>query len=261
MAARIVIFDEAMRGIDLPREAVILGRSRKADVPIRDSLLSRKHCTIVPHGTGLRLIDLKSSNGTFLNGSRIEKSDLKSEDVIEIGNTVIVLLLEEGAPKWSAGPGRLRNPSKARELIETLKKHGIVPGNGAPPARSPGGKPRLRRRVRSKAKRKLTKAEAAFIARAKEEFLADPGARELLRAYLEKQLVALLVKSSSRVRRSLEASLQKVLEKDSSDGGIEGLRARIAQALEDVLGPAVAPDARSEGDTPPAPPVAEDSSP
>ena len=257
MAARIVIFDEAMRGIDLPREAVILGRSRKADVPIRDSLLSRKHCTIVPHGSGLRLIDLKSSNGTFLNGSRIEKSDLKSEDVIEIGNTVIVLLLEDGAPKWSAGPVRLRNPAKARELIETLKKHGIVPGNGAPPTRSPGGKARLRRRVRSKARRKLTKAEAAFVARAKEEVLADPAARELLRAYLEKQLVGLLVKSSSRVRRSLETALERVLAKDPLDGGIDGLRARIGKALDEVLGPATEPESRSEGETPAAPPPGE----
>ena len=257
--ARIVIFDEAMRGIDLPRESVILGRSRKADIPIRDSLLSRKHCTIVPQGAGLRLIDLKSSNGTFLNGTRIEKSDLKSEDVIEIGNTVIVLLLEDGAPRWSEGPGRLRNPAKARELIETLKKHGIVHGNGAPPGRSPAGKARLRRRVRTKAKRKLTKAEAAFVAWGKEEILADPRARDILRAYLEKQLIALLVKNSSRVRKSLETALERVLATDAFDGGIDGLRLRIGEALDEVLGPAVAGEHGGEGETPSAPPPAESS--
>jgi hypothetical protein len=251
--ARIVIFDEAMRGIDLPREAVILGRSRKADIPIRDSLLSRKHCTIVPHGSGLRLVDLESSNGTFLNGSRVAKSDLKSEDIIEIGNTVIVLLHEDAVPKWSEGPSRLRNPAKARELIETLKKHGIVPGNGASSPRSPGEKLRFRRKVRGKAKRKLGKAEAAFVASAKQGLLDDPAVRELFRAYLEKQLVTLLARGSSRVRRSLRSALERVLAKGGLEGGIEVLRARIGEALDEVLGPVARADPAAEGDTPSAP--------
>jgi len=69
--------------------------------------------------------------------------------------------------------------------------------------------------------------------------------------------VALLVKSSSRVRRSLETALERVLAKESFDGGIEGLRARISEALDDVLGPAVKTVSRDEGDSPPAPPPGE----
>lgn len=243
--ARIVIFDEAMRGVDLPREPVILGRSKKADIPIRDSLLSRKHCTIVPHGSGLRLLDLKSSNGTFLNGNRIERSELKSEDVIEIGNTVIVLLLEDG--RWSRreGPPRLRNPAKANELIETLKKRGIVPGNGSPPSR--------RGKLRSRMKRKLTAAEAAFMERMKEEILRGPAARALFQSYIEKQIVSLLVKNSSQIRRSLRSALERVLEQDALDGGLEGLRERIGAALDEVFSPRpeTAPD--EGGDTPRTP--------
>ena len=123
--ARLVIFDEAVRGVDLPPHPVILGRSRKADIPIHDHLLSRKHCTIVPDRAGLHLVDLKSSNGTFLNGNRIERVKVKSEDVIEIGNTVMVLL--ESAT-WRRGKNlpRLRNPAKAKELIQTLRKRGAL---------------------------------------------------------------------------------------------------------------------------------------
>ena len=74
--ARLVIVDDCVRAVDLPDHAVIVGRSQKVDVPIRDPLLPRKHLTISPvsedvtdsNGSRFRLMDLKSANGTFVNG-------------------------------------------------------------------------------------------------------------------------------------------------------------------------------------------------
>ena len=62
--ARLIIFDDTVRGVDLPDRAVIVGRSLKVDIPIHDRLLSRKHCTLVPEGKGYRFLDLKSANGS-----------------------------------------------------------------------------------------------------------------------------------------------------------------------------------------------------
>jgi len=120
--ARLVIFDDKVRGVQLPERQVMIGRSKKTDIPINDGLLSRKHCSIVPAAGGFRLLDLKSSNGTYLNGERIEKVDLSIDDIIEIGHTVIVYL-DEGV--WSRGEGlaSLRNPLKAQELIGRIKHH------------------------------------------------------------------------------------------------------------------------------------------
>jgi len=119
--ARLVIFDDTMRGIDLPDHAVMIGRSKKVDIPIRDGLLSRKHCSVVPMDEGFRLLDLKSQNGTFVNGEQVEKTDLEYDDVIEIGNTVLVLL---DTDTWGRGEGltKLRNPVKAQELIQRINK-------------------------------------------------------------------------------------------------------------------------------------------
>jgi len=120
--ARLVIFDDSVRGLELPNRPVLIGRSKKNDVPINDSLLSRKHCSVVPMGSRYRLLDLRSSNGTYLNGKRIEKVDLAVDDIIEIGNTVMVFL-EDGV--WNRGEGlaQLRNPLKAQELIGRIKLH------------------------------------------------------------------------------------------------------------------------------------------
>ena len=114
-----MIFDELMRGVDLPGHAIIIGRSKRVDLPITDRILSRKHCSIVPMDSGFSIVDLKSQNGTFVNGERIDKADLQYDDVIEIGETVMVIL---DTDSWNRGEGltRLRNPVKAQELIQKI---------------------------------------------------------------------------------------------------------------------------------------------
>ena len=56
--ARLMIFDDCVRGLDLPEHAIIVGRSKRVDVPIRDRILSRKHCSIIPMESGFSLVDL-----------------------------------------------------------------------------------------------------------------------------------------------------------------------------------------------------------
>jgi hypothetical protein len=232
--ARLVIFDEAVRGVDLPPHPVILGRSRKADIPIHDHLLSRKHCTIVPERGGLHLVDLKSSNGTFLNGNRIERARVKSEDVIEIGNTIIVLL--ESAT-WRRGKNlpRLRNPAKAKELIQTLRKRGALVGAG----KAEGGEgkapyARAGRQAGLRQKRVLTPSEAAFVGWAEGEFLKRPVARALLREYLEHQVVATLVRNSKGLRDVISAALEKLLVPEAFGADPGALGARIDDVLREL---------------------------
>ena len=119
--ARLMIFDDRVRGLDLPDHAIIVGRSKRVDVPISDRILSRKHCSIIPVESGCTIVDLKSQNGTFVNGSRIDKAELEYDDVIEIGETVIVIL---DTDSWERGEGltRLRNPVKAQDLIQRINR-------------------------------------------------------------------------------------------------------------------------------------------
>ncbi len=49
-----------------------LGRSRKCNVRIDDPKVSRHHCVIISAGKNWYLVDLDSSNGTFVNGQRLE---------------------------------------------------------------------------------------------------------------------------------------------------------------------------------------------
>ncbi len=75
----------------LQGEAISIGRASDCSIPIRDRYLSRKHAEIVAVGNAWMLKDLGSANGTYLNGSRVERDELlKTGDRIRLGDTEIV---------------------------------------------------------------------------------------------------------------------------------------------------------------------------
>jgi hypothetical protein len=73
------------------KERVVLGRSRDADVRIADLNVSRKHAEVQQRGDEYVLVDLGSTNGTLLNGKRVERAKLNEGDVITLGSTDVVV--------------------------------------------------------------------------------------------------------------------------------------------------------------------------
>jgi pSer/pThr/pTyr-binding forkhead associated (FHA) protein len=74
-------------------EAAILGRLDTNDIPVHDAKASREHAKIYRQGGRFAIVDLNSSNGTFVNGDKITKRILEPGDVIEIG--VVRLTFED----------------------------------------------------------------------------------------------------------------------------------------------------------------------
>ncbi|MDH3689171.1 MAG: GGDEF domain-containing protein [Gammaproteobacteria bacterium] len=73
-------------------QIALIGRADDADVRIDDHRVSRKHASVTCSNGDVILEDLGSSNGTFVNGIRIEKQQLKEGDSIQIGPGGIVKL-------------------------------------------------------------------------------------------------------------------------------------------------------------------------
>jgi pSer/pThr/pTyr-binding forkhead associated (FHA) protein len=79
----------------LPGSVRTLGRAAGADFIVDAALVSRVHCrfTALADG-GLELRDLDSTNGTFVNGRRIESVSLASGDRMRIGRVELIALRE-----------------------------------------------------------------------------------------------------------------------------------------------------------------------
>lgn len=76
--------------VALPDEGVfVIGRSRNCDLTLGSIDASRRHSEILCSTQGYRLRDLGSTNGTYLNGQRIEEQTLRPGDRIEIGGDLI----------------------------------------------------------------------------------------------------------------------------------------------------------------------------
>jgi hypothetical protein len=66
-----------------------VGRSGACDIRFEDQRVSRDHAIIVRHGRYVRVLDNRSSNGTFVNGRRIVATNIRDGDVIRLGPVAI----------------------------------------------------------------------------------------------------------------------------------------------------------------------------
>jgi len=73
---------------------VLVGRIDRIDIAIDDSSVSREHAVIERKDGRFILEDLKSTNGTFVNGECVDVRVLNHGDKIRIGNTVLQFIVE-----------------------------------------------------------------------------------------------------------------------------------------------------------------------
>jgi hypothetical protein len=71
--------------IPLERSIAHVGRAVGADLRFEDAHVSRRHAIVVRYGNHVRVLDDRSSAGTFVNGVRVIASDLQDNDVIRLG--------------------------------------------------------------------------------------------------------------------------------------------------------------------------------
>jgi hypothetical protein len=91
-------------------QALRIGRNPKADHAFPDDkLMSSLHFAIDYSEKSFRILDLQSSNGTFLNGARVKEATLANGDEIRAGNTVFVL-------RMVSDEALLAQPSKPEPL-------------------------------------------------------------------------------------------------------------------------------------------------
>ena len=78
------------REVPVTADRAVIGRSRECDVRLADSNVSRRHAEVRHEDGAYWIVDLGSTNGTELNGKRIERAKLSDGDRIRLGSTDVV---------------------------------------------------------------------------------------------------------------------------------------------------------------------------
>jgi hypothetical protein len=100
--------DLSGRRFEVPEAGLRLGRSSSNDLQVTDEELSRNHCIFECDGPdGIRVMDLASANGTFVNGEQLgaDARKLKPGDVVEVGQTVLKVSGESASGAVDLGLG------------------------------------------------------------------------------------------------------------------------------------------------------------
>ncbi|MCY3020624.1 MAG: FHA domain-containing protein, partial [Planctomycetota bacterium] len=150
------------RIIELGPQACRIGRDANIEVPINDAKASRVHVEIQSKEGAYVLRDLRSKNGTMVNGTSVSALTLKEGDQIQIGETRIGFSLQDAPPQHRKGSRGYDSILAARlpegvvaalgtagmersgvDSFETLELNAplAILGQEAPPAEPPEARP------------------------------------------------------------------------------------------------------------------------
>ncbi len=111
-------------------QEIVIGRSSDLDMVLVEEMVSRRHARILLEDQVISIEDLGSTNGTFVNGEKIQKGVLKEGDRILIGTSILkVVPASEGASREGleavaarAARSRSRAPEEAPRMSGSLEE-------------------------------------------------------------------------------------------------------------------------------------------
>ncbi len=107
----------------LERQEIVIGRSSDLDMVLVEEMVSRRHARILLEEGVINIEDLGSTNGTFVNGEKIQKGVLKEGDRILIGTSILKVV-----PATEAA---------GREGLEAVAARAARYRSGRPPEEAP----------------------------------------------------------------------------------------------------------------------------
>jgi DNA-binding NtrC family response regulator len=114
------------RTVPVTAAGVTVGKDPTCDAPIDDAFVSTRHLRIEPQGSAWALVDLGSTNGTFISGARVTRAELPLGVPVQLGDAEIVLEPREAqeAPRAEAFEGMISRDPAMRQVFELVERVG-----------------------------------------------------------------------------------------------------------------------------------------
>ena len=110
-------------------DSTAIGRSPDQDLVLREAFVSRRHALIAKQNGGFELIDQNSSHGTFVNGQRVQRAQLKSGDSLQFGS------LNAACFRFRIPDFESQSGTRAADLLSALSVFAPTDKNIPQPAR------------------------------------------------------------------------------------------------------------------------------
>jgi|SRR5882757_6765422 len=118
--AKLVIQNQGMTGraCELHTDRTTIGRVEDNTFHIADPSISSHHCEVQLRGSDIVIRDLNSTNGTFINGNKIEESILKPGQILRLGQVELKLEVEGATTSAPPAPGSTPAPAPAKKQVD-----------------------------------------------------------------------------------------------------------------------------------------------
>jgi predicted component of type VI protein secretion system len=123
LAGRLVVEIGPDEGKEFPlRGTMRIGRSEDSEITLADAQASRHHAAISPEPGGFTIQDLNSSNGTFVNGKKLDEPRiLKDGDRLRVANTVLAFRWDSEPSLPSPATPRVTPPAADYDMLPTTE--------------------------------------------------------------------------------------------------------------------------------------------
>ncbi|MEX1040926.1 MAG: ATP-binding protein [Pirellulaceae bacterium] len=129
--------DDQGRRFELSDRGVTLGRDQTSDIHLQDTEISRRHAEIRPTQSGYELIDLGSSNGSYVNQQQVSRCELNAGDRIQLGHTLLIYTIR--SKTGSQPPVDFKLDASAREGSRIIRSLSHEEGSQIFVPRHPAG--------------------------------------------------------------------------------------------------------------------------
>lgn len=127
---------ETLLDVQLVESRVLVGRSGISDILIEDRFVSKQHALIVWNDTSVILIDLNSTNGTFVNSRRIKTRVLHNDDIISMGDHRMKLIYPAAGLRTDFDDFDVADTATMQNIASARKKRTVrnLPVRQVPPS-------------------------------------------------------------------------------------------------------------------------------
>ena len=122
MDVNLVLFkkDGNTRGFHLPSTVTVIGRRQESDLCIPLMVVSRRHCELNLEKGRLKIRDLGSSNGTYVNGQRVDQAEVNPGDKIRIGPVTFAVQIDNQPAELSTPDSVILQPPEYLAMSKKL---------------------------------------------------------------------------------------------------------------------------------------------
>jgi pSer/pThr/pTyr-binding forkhead associated (FHA) protein len=134
--AKLVALSEGLTGrsYDLKVDKTTIGRVEDNSFHLAEPSVSSHHCEVLLQGSEVRVKDLNSTNGTYINGEKITDAVLKPGQILRLGSIELRLEVEgmPSAPTTPSAPPAKKNLDQTRVLPRGVKVNEFEQGTQRP---------------------------------------------------------------------------------------------------------------------------------